>query len=88
VIVALRIFLSLMFLLIVWLGWSGFLKPLLVSLGIVSCVIVVLLECAHWLRLLPRLPGFWLWLLKEVVKSNLKVARIMLSPRPGSVRRW
>jgi multicomponent Na+:H+ antiporter subunit E len=88
--VAFRIFLSLMFLLIVWLGWSGFLKPLLVSLGIVSCVIVVLLsarmgafqEEAFWLRILPRLPGFWLWLLKEVVKSNLQVARIVLSPRP------
>jgi multicomponent Na+:H+ antiporter subunit E len=35
-----------------------------------------------WLHLLPRLPAFWLWLLWEVVKSNVKLARIMLSLRP------
>lgn len=89
-IVALRIALSLVFLFIVWLGWSGFLKPLLLTLGVVSCVLVTWLsarmgafqEEAFWLRLMLRLPGFWLWLIREVVRSNLQVARIILSPRP------
>ena len=31
------------------------------------------------LHLGPRLPRFWLWLLKEIVTSNIRVARIVLS---------
>ena len=27
-----------------------------------------------------RLPAFWWWLLKEVIKSSLEVARVVLSP--------
>ena len=87
---ALRIASSLAFLFIVWLGWSGYLKPLLLSLGLVSCVLVTWLsarmgafrEETYWLRLILRLPGFWLWLIKEVIRSNLQVARIILSHRP------
>jgi multicomponent Na+:H+ antiporter subunit E len=81
--------LSLAFLMLVWLGWSGYLKAHLVTLGVISCATVVLLmarmgvfrESSHWLRLLPRLPAFWAWLGWEVVKSNLELARIILSPR-------
>ncbi|MCF2949187.1 Na+/H+ antiporter subunit E [Paraglaciecola aquimarina] len=32
------------------------------------------------LRMLPRLPGYWLWLLKEIVISTIDVAKIILSP--------
>jgi multicomponent Na+:H+ antiporter subunit E len=36
---------------------------------------------AYGFHLAPRLPRYWLWLLKEIAKANLKVARIVLSPR-------
>jgi multicomponent Na+:H+ antiporter subunit E len=89
-IAALRVVLSLAFLLVVWLGWSGLFKPLLITLGVISCGLVVVLgvrmgsfqEESYWLRILPRLPAFWLWLFKEVVRSNIAVAKIILSPRP------
>jgi multicomponent Na+:H+ antiporter subunit E len=89
-IAALRVVLSLAFLLVVWLGWSGLFKPLLITLGVISCGLVVVLgvrmgsfqEESYWLRIVPRLPAFWLWLFKEVVRSNIAVAKIILSPRP------
>ena len=75
-------------LVIIWLGLSGFFKPLLLTLGAVSVVItlifavrvkyfehVVGLNNMGW-----RLPLYWLWLLKEIIKSALQVARIVLSP--------
>lgn len=72
-----------------WLVWSGLFKPLLLVLGVVSLVLVLWLSQrmgvadrqAFSLDLAPRLLGFWAWLLKEIVKSNLAVARIVLSPR-------
>lgn len=86
----LRMLLSLAVLMAVWLVWSGFLTPLLLSLGAVSCALVLLLsvrmgafqENSDWLRLLPRLPAFWLWLGKEVVKSNFAMARAIWSRHP------
>lgn len=80
-----------LFLFAVWLAWSGYFKPLLVMLGVVSCALVLLLvvrmhvgfpQERFWLRLLPRLPRFWLWLFWEVVKSNIRLARVILSPNP------
>jgi len=77
-------------LLLMWLIWSGYFKPLLVFFGIVSCTLVVVLtlrmetatpQDRFWLRLLPRLPQFWLWLTAEVVKSNVHLAAIILDPR-------
>jgi multicomponent Na+:H+ antiporter subunit E len=84
-----RMLVSLVFLMAVWLGWSGFFEPLLLTLGLVSCSIVILLsarmgafqEESYWFRVIPRIPGFWLWLIREVVKSNIQVAGIILSPR-------
>lgn len=72
-----------------WLLWSGHYTPLLLALGALSCGL------AYWiarrtgffdrdvysLHLGPRLPGFWLWLLKEIVLSNIQVAKIVLSRR-------
>ncbi len=72
-----------------WLIWSGQTKPLLIFFGVVSCALVTLLLLRmdsalprerFWLRLLPRLPRFWLWLGGEIVKSNLHVAAAILSP--------
>ena len=71
-----------------WLLWSGLYKPLLIGLGLFSCLLTTYL--AHrmgffrhhkaLLRQLPKLPGYWLWLLKEIVTSTLDVAKIILSP--------
>lgn len=77
-------------LLVMWLIWSGYFKPLLVFFGIVSCTLVVVLTLRmkaalpqerFWLSLLPRLPQFWLWLTAEVVKSNIRLAAVILHPR-------
>lgn len=36
---------------------------------------------AYTFHLAPRLPAYWLWLLKEIAKANLTVAKIVLDPR-------
>lgn len=81
------VLLLLLILAITWLLWSGLYKPLVVGLGAFSCVLSVYL--AHrmgffrhqaMVGLLPRLPGYWLWLLREIVVSSLEVARLILTP--------
>lgn len=71
-----------------WLLWSGLYKPLLISLGIFSCLLSVYLAYRMGffkhhkalLRLMPRLPGYWMWLLKEIVVSSIDVAKLILNP--------
>ena len=71
-----------------WLLWSGFFKPLLLILGVLSCVLVLVLSRRMGffekgffsLHLIGRLLPFWGWLGKELITSNLQVARIVLSP--------
>ena len=73
----------------VWLLWSGHTEPLLISLGAVSTVSVVAVcrrmglidEEAVPLGLPLRAPLFLPWLLWQVVKSNVDVARRILDPR-------
>lgn len=71
-----------------WLLWSGIYKPLLLFLGAFSCLLSLYL--AHrmgaldpsvfaW-HLVPRLPGYWAWLLKEIAISSYEVAMIVLKP--------
>lgn len=72
-----------------WLLWSGLFKPLLLALGAFSCVLVLYLshrmrlfdEQVFALRFAWRLPPYWAWLGKEIVKSSLDVSRVVLSPR-------
>ena len=72
-----------------WVLWSGMLKPLLLALGLVSVLLVLALArrigffdpSLHTLHMLARLPRLWMWLLPEIVKANLAVARIVLTPR-------
>jgi len=72
-----------------WLLWSGHYKPLLLALGAVSCGLVTWLAVrsgffdgeVYSLHLGPRLPRYWAWLLKEIVRANLDVARIVLDPK-------
>jgi multicomponent Na+:H+ antiporter subunit E len=71
-----------------WLLWSGLYKPLLLGLGLFSCLLTIYIKHrmeyfqteVFALHLGRRLIGYWMWLSKEVVKSSLDVARIILSP--------
>lgn len=73
---------------VLWLGLSGVYKPLLFVLGAVSVLFIVWMSrrmevvgvehnpvLYSW-----RLPVYWLWLLWEIVKSNIEVARAALAP--------
>lgn len=74
---------------VTWLLWSGHYNALLIFLGALSVALVLIIARrtgffapdVYSLHLGPRLPAFWLWLLKEIVLSNLKVARIVLGRR-------
>ena len=76
-------------LMLAWVLWSGYLKPLLLGLGVFSSLLVVYL--AHRMRLgdthflearfLLRLVRYWGWLAGQVVRSSLEVTRAVLSPR-------
>ena len=74
-----------------WLLWSGHYGSLLLVLGTVSVGLVLILARrtgffdadVYSLHLGPRLPAFWLWLIKEIVRSNLSIARIVLRRRPA-----
>ncbi len=71
-----------------WVLWSGIYTPLLLGLGLFSCLLTIYIKHrmeyfdteVFALRFGRRLIGYWLWLAKEVVKSSLHVARIVLSP--------
>lgn len=73
---------------LLWLGMSGVYKPLMYCLGAGSVAFVVWMSrrmdvvgvehnpvLYSW-----RLPVYWLWLLWEIVKSNIEVARAALWP--------
>ena len=71
-----------------WLLWSGIYKPLLLALGLFSCLLTIYIKHrmeyfqteVFALQFGRRLIGYWLWLAKEVIKSSLDVARIIVSP--------
>lgn len=75
---------------IAWLLWSGHTSPLLVTLGAGSCMLVVWLlhhmdildPQGQPLHLLLDLARYLPWLMREVVRSNLDVARCILSRDP------
>ena len=77
----------LLILVVSWLLWSGLYKPLLIGLGLFSCVLSVWLaqRMGFFRHAMPasaiiRLPRLWLWVLGEVVKSSIEVARVILTP--------
>ncbi len=73
-----------------WILWSGYFKPLLLGFGVVS-----VLTCAYLAWRMRRTDGegagfsildhihqlatYWPWLLVEVAKSNIDVAKIVLA---------
>ena len=73
----------------VWVLLSGIISPLLLGLGLASTLAVVWLkvradrrdrEPVPFALRVERLPGYLLWLAWEIVKSNVDVARRILSP--------
>ncbi len=72
-----------------WLLWSWLFKPLLLGLGLFSCLLVLYLarRMGYFdgelfaLRVSGRLFAYWGWLGKEIVKSSLEVSRIVLDPK-------
>ncbi len=80
----------LFFLALLWWVLSGYTKPLLISLGIVSVLFVAFVahrmdvvdEESHPLHLSLKLIRYWLYLLGQIVISNVKMVLIILSPRP------
>ena len=84
-----RILILALLLIVAWVLWSGYLKPLLLGLGAVSCLLTIWIVRRmgyfddetfafdyDW-----RLLGFWAWLGGEVVKSSIDVARVVLRRR-------
>ena len=71
-----------------WLLWSGHSEPLLLALGAVSVVVAILLSRrmdlideeseAYHLGLRPLL--YLPWLLWQIAKANLHIARVILTP--------
>ena len=83
-----RAIILLALLLVAWILWSGFFQPLLLILGLFSCLLTVYLtermgyfeHQVYALRFGARVLSYWAWLAKEVVRSSIDVARIVLSP--------
>tara|TARA_E500000331_G_scaffold319923_1_gene333010 strand:- start:1316 stop:1822 length:507 start_codon:yes stop_codon:yes gene_type:complete len=76
-------------LMLLWISLSGYFNALQLGLGFVSSVAVIWLTIrlklltfdGVRLALLPRYPLYLLWLIRQIIWSNLLVARIVLSPR-------
>lgn len=73
-----------------WLLLSGHFGALLLTLGALSCALVLYLSHrmavidheTQPLHLAGALPRYWLWLLGQILRANLDVVRRILSPRP------
>jgi multicomponent Na+:H+ antiporter subunit E len=69
-----------------WLLMSGQYTPLTTSLGVVSAIFATWMshriggsdEEGFPLHLIPRLPIYWVWLLKEIILSNITTAKTIL----------
>jgi len=71
-----------------WLALSGHYTPFLLVIGILSSAFCVALACrmklvdaeAVPIGLKPSIALYWFWLAVEIIKANLAVGRIILSP--------
>ena len=70
--------------------WSGYFKPLLLGLGLASALVCTYLAVRmrkadgvgsqfKFLEHVHQLATYWPWLLLEIAKSNVDVAKIILS---------
>lgn len=72
-----------------WLLLSGHYTPMTTGFGVLSSLLVSYIvwrmdredDYAFPLIYTLRLPVYWAWLAKEMFKSNVNVARIILSPK-------
>ena len=73
-----------------WILWSGYFKPLLLGLGLASALVCTYLAVRmrkadgvgsqfKFLEHVHQLATYWPWLLLEIAKSNVDVAKIILS---------
>lgn len=77
-----------LFLYAVWLLLSGHFTPLLLVLGLLSTLLVVLLAFrtdmidreTQPVLIKPSVLLYWVWLVREIVKSNIDVSRCILNP--------
>ena len=84
-----RTLLLLAVLIAAWLLWSGQFKPLLLGLGVFSCLLTAYLtrrmgffdDDVFAFRFGLRLISYWGWLAKEIVRSSIEVARVVIDPR-------
>ena len=84
-----RTLLLLALLISAWVLWSGQFKPLLLVLGAFSCILAGYIT--HRMRYFDndvfelhfgmRLFGYWAWLAREVGRSSIEVARVVMDPR-------
>ena len=76
---------------VLWLLWSGHYEPLILTLGFFSCLSILLImrrltvldDESVPLHFAPRALLSLPWLLFEIVKANLDVARRILQRRPA-----
>jgi len=69
-----------------WLLMSGYYTPLILSLGVISCLLCVYLTIkgkfldneALPIYFFPRLIQYTLWLIKEILKSNIQTAKVII----------
>lgn len=77
---------------VAWILWSGYFKPLLLGLGLFSVLICLYLALRmrradgdgtqfNILEHIHQLATYWPWLLLEIAKSNIDVAKIVLAPK-------
>ena len=79
-----------------WLVLSGHYTPFLLTMGILSVLLTMLLVrrmdaiapemTGRHLR--PGIVAYWCWLALEILKSNLAVARIILSRKPAIAQKF
>ena len=69
-----------------WLLMSGYYTPLILSLGVISCLLCVYLTIKGKfldnetlpIYFFPRLIQYTLWLIKEIFKSNIQTAKVII----------
>ncbi len=70
-----------------WLLWSGHTEPFFICAGLFSVILVIFLarrmsildQESVPLHLGTGIPGYWGWLMLQIVKANFQVARLILS---------
>ena len=76
-------------LVLAWVLWSGVFTFLLLGFGALSCAFTIYMVSrmgyfgaqVFALRYNLRLLNYWVWLLREIVKSSVQVAGVVLAPR-------